>query len=129
MKNEIATGDPGTQLVEVFKSLADAGQRTSPDLVRKSADEMSLTEFGETMVQLMMREVQQQDPFLTKPEARADVYRSPAGSTFASLERLPYSDQPVTKAIASIDGMGRGRGGGWAEGLLDRLWRIDRGWV
>ena len=128
MKNEITTGEPGTQLVEVFKSLADDGRRTNPDIVRKSAEEMSLAEFGETMVQLMMREVQQQDPFLTKPEARADVYRSPSGGFFASLDRLPYAKQSVAKAIASIESMGRGRGG-WAQDAMNRLATIDRGWV
>ena len=128
MKNETETTEPGTQLVEVFKSLADAGRHTSPDLVRKSVEEMSLAEFGETMVQLMMREVQQQDPFLTKPEARADVYRSPSGGFFASLDRLPYAHEPVAKAISSIEGMGRGQGG-WAQDVLNRLTAIDRGWV
>ena len=126
MRNEITTGEPGTQLVEVFKSLADAGRHTSPDLVQKRFEELSLAGFGETMIQLMMREVQQQDPFLTKPEARADVYRSPSGRVFASLDRLPYANQPVAKAIELIDKMGRGD---WAEDLLHRLTAIDRGWV
>ena len=126
MKREITTTEPATQLVEVFKSLATAGQRTAPDLVRKSADEMSLAEFGDAMVSVLMREAQQQDPFLTKAESRSDVYRSPAGRVFASLDRLPFANQPVSKAIELIDKMGRGD---WAEDLLNRLTAIDRGWV
>ena len=125
-KQKTATTDPAVRLVEVFKSLAADGQRTNPDIVRKSADEMTLSEFGVTMTSLLMREAQQQDPFLTKPQARAAVYRTPTGRVFASLDRLPHARQPVAKAVALIENMGRG---GWAEDLLSHLTAIDRGWV
>lgn len=123
---QTTTAEPAVRLVEVFKSLVADGQRTNPDIVRKSADEMTLAEFGGVMVDLLMREAVQQDPFLTKVQARATVYRSPAGRVFASLDRMPFARQPVAKAIASIEGMGRGD---WAEDLLNRLVAIDRGWV
>ena len=127
MKNE-TTGEPKAQLTEVLKSLTDAGQRTSPDIVCKRFEELSLEGCGDVQVELLMREVQQQDPFLTKPEARSDVYRTAAGALFASFSRLPFAHEPVAKAIASIEGMGRGQGG-WAQDVLNRLTAIDRGWV
>ena len=123
-----APDTPAVRLVEVLKSLAADGQRTNPDIVQKGADDMTLAEFGETMTSLLMREAQQQDPFLTRPQARAAVYRSSVGKIFASLDRMPFAQQPVAKAVASIEGMGRGNGG-WAEDLLSHLTAIDRGWM
>lgn len=67
---QTATDTPAAQLVEVLKSLAESGQRKNPDIVRKRADEMTLAEFGAVMVELLMREAIQQDPFLTKAQVR-----------------------------------------------------------
>ena len=128
MKSEIATADPCKRAVYVLKSLTDAGQRTSPDVVSKRFEELSLAGCGQTLVKLLARENLQNDPLLTKPQAYADACRSPAGRIFASFDRLPFAQEPVAKAIELIEGMGRGRGG-WAEDLLNRLTAIDRGWV
>ena len=120
------TSDPCTQLGYVLKSLNDDGQRTNPDIVRKRFEELSLAGCGQTIVKLLARENLQNDPFLTKAEAYSDALRSPAGRIFGSFDRLPFANQPVSKAIELIDKMGRG---GWAEDLLNRLVAIDRGWV
>lgn len=124
-KTETAT--PRAKLTAVCKSMAIAGQHSSPDIVCKRFEELSLAGFGETMVELKAREILLGDLLLTKEQAYSDAVRSPVGKIFASFSVLPYANQPIAKAIANLDALG----GGWAQDVLNRLETVNRGsaWV
>ena len=86
----------------------------------------SLEGATDAVVEKMMTDETDADAVITRPEARAIVYRSPLGRVFASMGRGPLARLPFKEAIEKTD---RLSGGKWAAELLSKFDAIAKGWV
>ena len=104
----------------VCKSLQGEG------LVRKADGELTLAELGEAAVQRMMDDAIREDPFLSRPQARATVYKSALGRTWGSFDRAPFANRPYREALRKIEAT---NDNGWAEEMIGRFDSIQKGWT
>ena len=80
----------------------------------------------DAVVEKMMTDETDGDALITRPEARARVWKSPLGRAFVSLGRGPLAHLPYKEALAKTDALSGGR---WAAELLSKFDAIAKGWV
>ena len=104
-------------LTKVLKSVDNGAVLKSSPTLEQAID---------AAVEKMMSDEIVADALMTRPEARAIVWRSPLGREFVSLGRGPIARLPFKEAIAKTDALS---GGKWAAEVLVRFDAIAKGWT
>lgn len=116
---ETATAELTSVVVNVAKAL-----RADSPVVLKS-EYPTMAEVCEAAEQRMILDERRVDLLLSRPQARANVWRSALGKAWVSMGRSPFAHLPVAEAIAKSVAVNRD----WAVETLAHFDYVERGWA